>query len=293
MEEQKLELLRKYGYDILINRFEPLFRNILINEVLILNFGLLKWKDEIPESIIKSIAEEKDIKIETIDIKIYFEELTLLHLKEISIFSDHYRYLNCLVGDLSKSKFIELMDELNEIRRKIAHAKSTFTRLDLERLIEITKQICQEQIAENFFKYVNNESYKSAEDIPPDFYHDYECPNNLPVEDYDLDGGFVGRKKEIKSIKKLLYSEQDRIVTITGAGGVGKTAVVLKLAYGILSDINNPFEAIIWFSAKEKKLTAERGIIKIESDIKDCEQLVKEILRIMYLFSLRIDRVLV
>lgn len=281
MGEQKLELLRKYGYDLLINRFEPLLRNIIVNEVLMINYGLRKWRDEVPEGIIKDIFEEKEIKIESVDIKIFFEELYLSQIKEIAIFSDHYQHLNCLTNNLSKSKFIELIDELNEIRRKIAHAKSTFTRIDLQRIIEIIKQICQGEIAEDIIKYIENESYKSADDIPQDFFQEYDCPNNLPVENYDLDGGFVGRKKEIKSIKKLIYSEQDRIITITGAGGVGKTAVALKLAYNILFEGNNPFEAIIWFSAKETKLEADRGIVKIEPDIKGCDHLVREILKII------------
>lgn len=281
MGEQNLELFRKYGYDILINRFEPLLRNILVNEVFILNFGLKKWREEIPKGIVSAILEEKDIKIDGIDIKVYFEELYLLQLKEIAIYSNHYRYLECLTKELSKEKFIEYIDELNEIRRKIAHAKSTFTRLDLQRIIEIIRNLCQGKIAENLIKYIENESYKSAEEIPFDFFQEYDCPNNLPIEEYDLDGGFVGRKKEIKTIKRLLYCDQDRIITITGAGGVGKTAVTLRLVYNILYDYNNPFEAIVWFSAKEKKLTSERGIVKIDSDIASCEQLVKEILKIV------------
>ena len=39
--KEKTELLRKYGYDILINRFEPLLRTIIINEVLIINYQYL------------------------------------------------------------------------------------------------------------------------------------------------------------------------------------------------------------------------------------------------------------
>lgn len=281
MGDIKIELLRRYGYDITINRFEPLLRKIMMNEVLILNYGLKNWQNEIPQGVIKNIIEEKEITLNNIDIEDFFEELYLWSLKEIAVYSDHYKHLICLTGDLSKERFIELMDELNEVRKKIAHAKSTFTKLDLARLIEIVKEICQGEIAEELIKFINNESYKSADEIPPNFFSEYACPNNLPIEEYDLDGGFVGRRKEIEKIRKLLYSDQDRIITITGAGGVGKTAVALKTAYNILSDENNPFDAIIWFSAKEKKLIPDRGIVPIESDIKSCEQMVKDILNIV------------
>ena len=284
------KLLRRYGYDILINRFEPLLRKILINEVIILNYGLNNWINEIPKGIIQVLEEEeKEINLNTINIEDFFEELYLWALKEISIYKDHFKHLQILVNKLDKSKFIELMDDLNDIRKKIAHAKSTFSGIDFNNLIFIIKQICQGDIALNLIKFINNKSYKMAEEIPLTFFSEYKCPNNLPVQDYDLDGGFVGRKKEIETTKKLLYSDQDRIISITGAGGIGKTAEALKTSYIILADDNNnPFEAIIWFSAKESKLTAEYGIVPIESGIKCCEDLVKNSLGIVDIKSLEI-----
>ena len=75
-------------------------------------------------------------------------------------------------------------------------------------------------------------------------------------------------------------SDQDRIITITGAGGVGKTAIALKLAYLFLSDPQNPYEAIVWFSAKTTKLTDE-GIVPLEPGIKSNEQLVTDLLNVV------------
>ena len=48
--------------------------------------------------------------------------------------------------------------------------------------------------------------------------------NNLPILDYDADGGFVGRKNELKKLHLLILSDLNRVLTISGAGGVGKTA---------------------------------------------------------------------
>ena len=281
MDRKSAETLRKYGYDILINRFEPLLRKVIINEVLLLNYGAKLWSKYIPKGVKTFLKEEKDLEPQDTEIEDYFDELYLLHLKEIAIFDKNYQYLNNLIGLISKEKFVKAFDELNAIRVKIAHAKSTFTQLDLSSLTEIIKTLCSNDLGHSLLSYIQNEQYKSAMEIPLDFFAEAEIPTNLPKEEYDLDGGFVGRAKERVHIKKLLYSNQDRIITITGAGGVGKSAVALKSAYDILADQGRIYEAIIWFSAKETKLTSDNGVVEIEPEIRNSEQLVKDILRII------------
>ena len=196
MADYPLEKLRKYGYDILINRFEPLFRKILINEVLLINYGSKKWIEGIPTGVITELKKEKGIDVSKIDIEEFFDEVFLWGLKEISIYSDNYKHLNEFVSDLGKEKFIEVMDELNELRKKIAHSK-TFTQLELFRVIDVIKNCFSGKLSESLIKFMDNEGYKNADNIPSDFLTDYDCPNNLPTEEYDLDGGFVGRRKEI------------------------------------------------------------------------------------------------
>lgn len=274
-------ILRTYGYDILINRFEPLLRNAIINEMLLPNYGTNGWHESIPQGVIQLLKEQKDIDPAIIEIEDFFDELYLINLKDIAIYKNNYGYLNSLVGELGKDKFIEHLDELNVIRAKIAHAKSTFTEYDLTSIIEMVQIVCCANLGERLRQYIANESYKKDHKIPLDFFDVDPIPNNLPNEEYDLDGGFVGRNKEKNSIKKLLYSDQDRIITITGAGGVGKTAVALKTAYTILADPEKRYDAIIWFSAKETKLTSENGIVEIEPQIKNCFRLTKDILKIV------------
>ncbi len=278
--KEKLELLRRYGYDILINRFEPLLRTTIINEVLIINYGSRNWIREIPKGVIEALEEMKDLNANICTIEDFFEESFFWCLKEIAVFSDHYKHLNNLINNLPKNKFIEVMDNLNENRKKISHAKSTFSASDLTDLIFNIKLICQGELGKGIIEYIDNELYLTADEIPYIFFDEYECPNNLPSEDYDLVGGFIGRQKEIKRVIQLLYSDQDRIVSINGAGGIGKTAVALKASYKILADRNNPFEAIMWFTAKEETLTAY-GIVPVDSKIKTSLNLIKDILSII------------
>ncbi len=161
MLEDQPEKLRKYGYDILINRFEPLFRTILINEVLLINYGLNKWKEGIPRGVIEVLKEEKDIDISTTDINDFFDEIYLWGLKEISVYSNNYKHLKDFVSQVGKEKFIEILDELNEFRKKIAHSK-TFTRLDLFRVIELIKNCFGGKLSEELLNYINNEGYTNV-----------------------------------------------------------------------------------------------------------------------------------
>ena len=280
MDINKTKINRIYGYDILINNFETVLRKFIADDIFLVNFGST-WKEKIPTGVWLELNEIKKDEIEGVNtINDFFDELNFPHLKDILDYSNNYKLAKSFFGDLSKEKFIEIMNELNIIRRKIAHAKSAFSDYDLLVLTEHINFLSQGESAKEIRDYLKNEAYRNATEIPRDFFEECECQNNLPSENYDLDGGFVGRDKERKDIQKSINSEQDRIITITGAGGVGKTAIALKIASTYLVDPSNPFEAIIWFSAKTNKLTDE-GIIPLTSEIKSDEQLIKDILKII------------
>jgi serine/threonine protein kinase len=61
--------------------------------------------------------------------------------------------------------------------------------------------------------------------------------HNLPVQLTS----FIGREKEIEEIKSLLI--EHRLITITGAGGCGKT----RLAIEAVKDLVNEFDDGVWF----------------------------------------------
>jgi hypothetical protein len=277
MQSLYSKTLRKYGYDILINNFEITLRDFLLKR-LFAQYGK-DWQNYVPLGVFVQLRQQ-GLSPENLAIDAFFDELAFLNLKDIIASSSNYSLSKSFLGELSKEKFIELFDELNIYRRKVAHAKSTFSAVDLKNLIDVVKILCQGQAGKEVIKFIENEAYLNAKEIPADFYEEYVIVNNLPIESYDLDGGFVGREKEIRTIKAYIKSEQDRVITITGSGGVGKTAIALKVAYSFLSEPQPIFNAIVWFSAKNSKLT-EKGIISIEPEIQTYEKLILDILEVI------------
>jgi hypothetical protein len=79
---------------------------------------------------------------------------------------------------------------------EVLHLVVEFSDIDLQGIIECIELLCQGEKAKDIQVYTKSESYKTTKDIPASFIEEYECQNNLPPENYDLDGGFVGRDKE-------------------------------------------------------------------------------------------------
>ena len=172
------------------------------------------------------------------------------------------------------------MDELYSLRCKIAHVKGFFTSIDLDKLIEHTTDIAKIFSDENFLELIDKINTSPSEviiKIPSDFVEDFLETNgivhNLPVADYNYEGGFVGRDDDKKKIKQYLKSEKFPVVTITGAGGVGKTSLALKIIEEITQSKTNLFDSILWLSAKENKLSP-LGIEEIEPTLKSYEELL-------------------
>lgn len=76
--------------------------------------------------------------------------------------------------------------------------------------------------------------------VAPDLQQDYpplsslsEIPNNLPLQLTT----FIGREREINQIKKRL--EKNRLVTLTGSGGIGKTRLSIQVASQLLEEYPN------------------------------------------------------
>jgi tetratricopeptide (TPR) repeat protein len=86
---------------------------------------------------------------------------------------------------------------------------------------------------------------------------------NLPAREYTA---FFGRNQEIARLMELLdYHHSAHLISVDGIGGVGKTTLVVEVAYRCLEASKHPnlmlsnipiFDAIIFTSAKQNHLTS-------------------------------------
>lgn len=269
---------RDAGYTI-ISRFEEEFRGFLHDKLVCLYDNLLA---NIPSGIV-SKASERHGSPDWDDLSDFFENIDFPDLKEISIYKDHYRSI--LNDFMDKSEFSDTMNELYLLRCKIAHVKGYFTSIDLDKLIELTDLIASKLNFERFIGLlikIKTDPNSVIIKIPADFVEDYlgrsGIIHNLPVPDYEYEGGFVGRDEDRKKILQLLQSEKFSVITLTGSGGVGKTSLALKVIQDITERPEKTvFDAIVWLSAKENRLSA-LGIEDIEPTLKNFEELLDTII---------------
>lgn len=276
-------LRRELGYTI-ISRFETTLRSYISNKIeLIFN----DFKDGIPEGIIEK-TNKRSTKNNWETVGEFLENSDFPDLKEIITFKGLFKvYIDDNI--CSKSDFITMMIELYEIRCKIAHNRGFFTTIDTDDLFEKTRNIINASYdyGDEFLVFLHNlesEPHKYVSSIPESFINsfcviNYSIPNNIPVPDYEYEGGFIGREEDISKILKYIYSDH-RVITVTGAGGVGKTALVQKVIQKIQSNEKNQFDGIIWLSAKENRLSVV-GIEDIEPTLKNYEELLDTILDVM------------
>lgn len=91
--------------------------------------------------------------------------------------------------------------------------------------------------------------------------------HNLPLPEYD-ETGLIGRSSDCQAVTQRLLKGREPAITITGEGGIGKTAVALEAAYSILDNPDSTYECILWASLKTERLTAS-GVQEIAEAVRD------------------------
>lgn len=155
------------------------------------------------------------------------------------------------------------------IRNRVMHSRPLLLD-DMPNVASYCKEISKSRpqfwpgLADIISKLEGDQNYLLRIEFRPDKVSDSSILHNLPLPDFD-DTGFVGREEEVALITKAILGAYP-VVTITGEGGLGKTAVALKVCYDLIDSPDCKFDAIIWASAKTTKLTG-REIQNIDNAI--------------------------
>lgn len=192
-------------------------------------------------------------------------------------FADSYQALLANKKDLTDSlrgalaTFASHLEALVQVRNRVAHSRP----MELGDL-PLTLDVANALVARSAFEWPATSEVVQRLHREPSFVLGLtvELPvdplkqpqHNLPVPDFD-ETGFFGRTVELKRIKKALLGAYP-VVSVLGDGGIGKTAIALKVAYDLLDTKDSPFDAIVWASAKSTMLT-DREISTIGGAIQD------------------------
>ena len=102
---------------------------------------------------------------------------------------------------------------------------------------------------------------------------DESISHNLPIPDFD-ETGLIGRDTEIEQVKQLSLGGFP-VISIVGEGGVGKSALALKVAYELIEK-DSPFDAVVWVTSKTTQITMNE-IKEIKGAISTSLGIIQEI----------------
>lgn len=237
-----------------------------------LEFDLRKFISESVENVIftKSMLDRarehnKSLNVDDKDAVLF--ELTLSDLVEL-IKNNPYEFR---MNSVSAENLMRFFSKIIPIRNRVAHTKP-FELGDRAILFEALNKVDHElsniQWTETLIlKNTIEKDPSSLLKIPIEYnLNDDDVIHNLPVPEFD-DTGYIGRKKDIKALKKLIKNRKNQIITVIGNGGVGKTALIVKTLYELLDDPENCYETVVWVSLKTKTLS-NGDFIEIENSIK-------------------------
>lgn len=223
-----------------------------IEEDFICNFREKLEFADIPQVVVESstpVANEPDSFMATLrglDIQAYIE-ICNANIDKLSITVAQRRFINV---ELSK---------IIPIRNKIMHPRP-LEFFDYSMVNAVFQQIEAELNCFTWNAVIRGkdliENHPEDLILPPTFIKKNErIIENLPsVLDYE-ETSFVGRNKEVAELRAKLNKKNVNILSVIGDGGVGKTAITLKLLYDMLDDPDCTFDIIIWTTLKTSELS--------------------------------------
>jgi LuxR family transcriptional regulator, glucitol operon activator len=171
-----------------------------------------------------------------------------------------------LSGSISKAvqRIARAASQLTPIRNRVMHSRP-LEYDDLARVTNLTTELMSfpaanfpalrqtEQLIKKDSSYVFS---LTLDELSSDA---EKVSHNLPIPDFD-ETGFLGRTDEEPQLLKICKSSPWPVITVLGEGGVGKTALALKVAYNLLDDNDAGFDAVVWSTSKTTQLTPSDGL---------------------------------
>ena len=162
-------------------------------------------------------------------------------------------------NDKEKNLLTQAIGETNRFRNLIFHpAGKTLYITDIREFLKASSVICNiTGLSSLGIKYKNIE--KDIENSIADSTHFTKDSieniyNNLPKPDYEDWYGLVGREEIKSEIIADFYKGYNRVIAITGGGGIGKSALALDISNEFTKPTNFQFKHIIWITSKNNFL---------------------------------------
>lgn len=183
---------------------------------------------------------------------------------------------------LSRLKALCDVLEIFDIRNAIAHPNRPFPTTYWLRAAAIATDPIIEKLGFNKVQGAFIAAAAGRLDPPPAEWVNaptWALENNLP-ESFDHDfTGLFGRPKETAELLRLLQNPRALLVAVVGPGGLGKTALVLEVLRGVVTDLKsrNWCDRIIFLSSKMEELTSH-GLERIMASKATLDAVQEEIL---------------
>lgn len=248
------------------------------------------WADQFPVGIWNNLHQAYNETIKADDFSQIRELLEYSNFPDLFDIIRYKKQSSRILPDVPSEDIDYYSQKLYSLRNQIAHKPYSFTVRSLDDLIGCVEWVItilgpQGNELRLVLEGIRDNPEIYAQEIPEEFIlsikpsDQYKIPNNLPPMDYEYDGGFVGRRNERQDLKKKLLNKRIfPLITISGAGGVGKTALAHHICDEILQKQVSAFEALIWISAKKDRLTVT-GIEDIEPTAQSFEEVLDAILK--------------
>lgn len=256
--QNSLYRITAYAY---ISSLEVSLKNLVIT--FIGNFDISQHAFLLPQNATQKAIErlEKDIgfKDEILyikDIIDYFDYGDLLQIISLS-----KNYINDIIYQEFNKNYVEF-EKLIQIRNAVMHSRPiSFS--DYHFIFEFCINLIENTVnsQEIWYPLVSlkteidkDSNYVFSNFTIPDEQQLNFLGHNLPVPDYD-ETGLIGRDNEEKTLKELCLKQNVSVISVIGEGGIGKTALALKVAYDLLDNPEKPFDSVIWISSKTTKIS--------------------------------------